>query len=112
MKKLLIFTSIVLMVPACSILTELTALTKCEFSFHSAQDPGICGIDINNRQSFTDFSFLDGQVIVRNVLKGTLPFNIRTILFQRSIPLGKHRSNTFTCFSKSKLTCSEIYEYG
>jgi len=76
MKRLLIFTSIVLMVPACSILTELTALTKCEFSFHSAQDPGVCGININNRQSFTDFSFLDGQVIIRNVLKGTLPFNI------------------------------------
>ena len=76
MKRLLIFTAIVIMIPACAILSELTALTKCEFSFHSAQDPLVCGIDVNSRQSFTDFSFLDGQKIAANILNGTLPFHI------------------------------------
>ena len=63
-------------IPGCSILSELTAFTKCEFSFHSAQDPSVCGIDISNRHSFSDFSFVDGQIIAGNILKGTLPFSI------------------------------------
>ena len=76
MRKLLIFTSILLIIPGCSILTELTAFTKCEFSFHSAQNPSVCGINVTNRRSFSDFSFLDGQKIAGNLLKGTLPFAI------------------------------------
>ena len=76
MRKLLIFTSILLLIPGCSILTELTAFTKCEFSFHSAQNPSVCGINVTNRSSFSDFSFLDGQKIAGNLLNGTLPFAI------------------------------------
>ena len=76
MRKLIIFTSTILLVSGCAILSELTALTKCEFSFHSAQDPSVCGIDISSRRSYSDFSFLDGQIIASNILKGTLPFAI------------------------------------
>jgi len=76
MRKLLIYTSILLLIPGCSILTELTAFTKCEFSFHSAQNPSVCGINVTNRSSFSDFSFLDGQKIAGNLLNGTLPFAI------------------------------------
>lgn len=76
MRRLLLYSSLLLMVPGCSILSELTALTKCEFSFHSAQDPSACGIDLSNRRSYSDFSFMDGQVIAGNLLKGTLPFGI------------------------------------
>ncbi len=76
LKRLLIFTSILLLVPGCSILSELTALTKCEFSFHSARNPSVCGIDMNNKHSYSDFSFMDGQTILGNLLRETLPFNI------------------------------------
>ncbi|MEN8229443.1 MAG: hypothetical protein ABFS38_14890 [Bacteroidota bacterium] len=75
-RRVLIFTSFLLLVPGCSILSELTAFSKCEFSFHSAQNPSVCGIDVNNSYSFSDFSFLDGQVILANLLKETLPFGI------------------------------------
>lgn len=76
MRKLIIFSSTILLVSGCAILSELTALTKCEFSFHSAQNPSVCGIDISGRHSYSDFSFLDGQIIASNILKGTLPFAI------------------------------------
>ena len=76
MRKLLIYAFILLLFPGCSILSELTALTKCEFSFHSAQNPSVCGIDISNRRSYSDFGLMDGQVIAGNLLKGTLPFGI------------------------------------
>ncbi len=76
MRKLLTFASIILIIQGCSILSELTAFTKCEFSFHSAQNPTVCGIDVSNRHSFSDFSFIDGQMIAANLLKGTLPFGI------------------------------------
>jgi len=76
MRRLLIYVSILLLFPGCSILSELTALTKCEFSFHSAQDPSACGIDISSRHSYSDFSFVDGQLIAGNLLRGTLPFGI------------------------------------
>ena len=76
MRKLLILISLIILVPGCALLTELTALTKCEFSFHSAQDPSVCGVNVSAKRSFSDFSFVDGQVIAANMLKGTLPFTI------------------------------------
>ncbi len=76
LKRLLIFTSILALVPGCSILSELTAFTKCEFSFHSAQNPSVCGIDMSNKHSFSDLRFMDGQVILGNLLKESLPFKI------------------------------------
>jgi hypothetical protein len=76
MKKIPVLLAIVLTLPGCALLSELTALTRCEFSFHSAQDPEISGIDVRSKHSFSDFSLLDGQLIVGNILNGTLPFAI------------------------------------
>lgn len=76
MRKLLILSLLAFLVPGCAILSELTALTKCEFSFHSAQDPTVCGVDVITNRSFTDFSFAEGQLVVASILKGTLPFSI------------------------------------
>ncbi len=74
---LTILVSFLLLGPqGCSILSELTALTKCEFSFHSAQDPSVCNIDITQRRSFSDFSLLDGQVILGSLMRESLPFAI------------------------------------
>ncbi len=76
MRKLLLLTSILMLLNGCSILTELTALTKCEFSFHSAEHPSVCRIPMGNKQAWSDLTFLEGQAIVSNIMKGTLPFEI------------------------------------
>lgn len=79
MKKLasiLIFSALL---TSCSVLEEIlsmAAITKCEFSFQSAQDPVISGIDVARVQSFTDLTFLDGQKVVANILQKKLPFGI------------------------------------
>ena len=61
---------------SCSVLSELSALKKCEFRLYSFQDPAVCGIDMSDRRSLSDFTFLDGQLIAANLLRGTLPFDI------------------------------------
>jgi len=76
MKKILVFTTILLVLSACSALSELTAFKKCEFRLYSFQDPAVCGIDISDRTSWSDFSFMDGQVIAANILRGVLPIDI------------------------------------
>ncbi len=69
------------MLASCSILEELVAIaaiTKCEFSFHSAQDPVLAGIDVMRVQSFSDLTFFDGQKALTNILQKKLPFGITT----------------------------------
>ncbi|MEX0987098.1 MAG: hypothetical protein WD052_06430 [Bacteroidales bacterium] len=76
MKRILAITMLFATLTGCSILAELTALKKCEFSFHSAQDPVVSGVDIMRVQSFSDLTFMDGQRIVSNILQKKLPFTI------------------------------------
>ena len=76
MKKYLIIVPLVITLSSCSVLTEMAALTKCEFSFHSATDPAVAGIDISRKTSWTDFNLLDGQKVVASIIQGTLPFEI------------------------------------
>jgi len=76
MKKIIAVAILFATLTGCSILSELTALTKCEFSFHSAQDPVISGIDIMKVQAFTDLTFMDGQRVLANLLQKKLPFGV------------------------------------
>lgn len=76
MRKLILIPLLLLLLNSCSILSELTALKSCEFRLYSFQDPSVCGIDMSDRQSPSDFTFLDGQRIAANLLRGTLPFEI------------------------------------
>jgi len=76
MKKLLLFASAVLLMNACSILTELAAFTKCEFRLHSLQEPEVCGIDVSRKSSWSDFSFMEGQAVAGQLLQKRLPFEI------------------------------------
>lgn len=76
MKKALILMFVLVSLSGCAILNELTALTKCEFRFHSARDPRLAGIDVMTKHAFSDFSFLDGQALVSNIIRGSLPFSI------------------------------------
>lgn len=76
LKKLLLFASLVLLLNACSILSELKALSKCEFRLHSLAEPSLCGVEVSQKSSWTDFSIMEGQMIARNLLSSTLPFDI------------------------------------
>jgi hypothetical protein len=76
MRKLLLFGTAILLFNACSALTELAALTKCEFRLRSLQDPEVCGIDISQHSSWSDFSFMEGQAVAGQLLQKRLPFEI------------------------------------
>lgn len=76
MKKVLMLIILASSLSGCGILSELTALTKCEFSFHSAKEPLVAGIDVMRVRSFSDLTFLDGQKVVTNILQKQLPFEI------------------------------------
>jgi hypothetical protein len=51
MKKIIAIFILFATLTSCSILSELTALSKCEFSFHSAEDPVVAGIDVMRIQN-------------------------------------------------------------
>jgi hypothetical protein len=76
MKNSIIFATLLLLLPGCAALNELTAFSKCEFSLYSMENPIIGGIEIGSKSDFTEFSFREGQVIVSHILRGTLPFTI------------------------------------
>jgi LEA14-like dessication related protein len=76
MKNLILFAALLLLLPGCAVLNELTAFSKCEFSLYSMENPIIGGVEIGSKSEFTEFSFREGQVIVSHILRGTLPFTI------------------------------------
>lgn len=76
MKKLIALLLVLTSLSGCSILSELTALSRCEFSFHSAQNPVVAGVDVMRIQTYSDLTFLDGQRLASNILQKRLPFGI------------------------------------
>lgn len=77
MRKIILFGSLALLMNACSILSELSALSKCEFRLHSLTEPRLCGVEVSQKRSWTDFNFMEGQQIARNLMSSTLPFDIK-----------------------------------
>jgi len=76
MRKILLFASTVLLLHGCSVFSEITALRKCEFRLHSLEEPRLCGIEVSQKRSWKDFSFLEGQQIAATLLNSSLPFEI------------------------------------
>ena len=76
MKKIAAIMGFALLLSGCAILNELTALTKCEFKFHSAENPVIAGINVSRINSYSDLSFMDGQRVVTTIMQRKLPFEI------------------------------------
>ncbi len=76
MKRILALALMFASFTGCSVLSELTALSKCEFSFHSAVDPVVAGVDVMRIRSYSDLTFLDAQRLVSNILQKKLPFDI------------------------------------
>lgn len=74
--KRILFIFFAVFFSGCSILSELTAIKKCEFSFHSAQEPVIAGINMMEVQSFSDLNFVQGQKLLSNIMQKKLPFGI------------------------------------
>lgn len=76
MRKLFLFAVVILLLNSCSMLSELVAFTKCEFRLQSLQEPEVCGINIDQKSSWSDFSFMEGQTLAAQVLQKRLPFEI------------------------------------
>lgn len=76
MRKILLYTTAILLLNSCSALSELVALTKCEFRLHSLQEPEACGIDLSRKSSWSDFTFMEAQSVAAHLLQKQLPFEI------------------------------------
>jgi len=62
----------------------MTALKKCEFRLISLQQPALCGIDVSQKRTWTDFNFMEGQVILAQLLNNSLPLEITVNLEVRN----------------------------
>ncbi|MCF8345884.1 MAG: hypothetical protein K9G38_01625 [Bacteroidales bacterium] len=93
MKKIWVLVLLSSLLSGCSILSELTALSKCEFSFHSAQDPVVAGIDVMRVQSFSDLTLMDGQRVASQLLQKRLPFGITANIEVRNPGITKAALN-------------------
>ena len=76
MKKIIPVLLILASLSGCSILSELTALSRCEYKFHSAQDPVIAGIDMTRVRDYSDLTFMDAQRVGASIIQKRLPFGI------------------------------------
>ena len=76
MRKILLLASMGLLLQGCAVFSEMSALRRCEFRLHSLESPRLCGIDISQKRSWKDFSFLEGQQIAATLLNSSLPFEI------------------------------------
>lgn len=72
----MLFAGVALLLNSCSSLTEFAAFTRCEFRLHSLQDLEICNIKASEKRTWTDFSYMEGQVIAGRVLNRSLPVEI------------------------------------
>ena len=91
MRKLLFFTTAILFLNSCSVLTEMLAFTKCEFRLHSLQEPETCGINLSHKSSWSDFSFMEGQAVVAHLLQKKLLFEITVNLEAMNPGTNRHR---------------------
>ena len=76
MRKLLLLTAVALLLNACSMFSELVAFTKCEFRLQSLRQPEVCGINISQKSSWSDFSLMEGQIMAAQLLQERFPFEI------------------------------------
>jgi len=78
MKKKLfigILIATVLSIQSCDILQQMITFTKCEFKMNSLTDTRLVGVDIQNKHSFSDLSFMDAANATKTFLSGELPLS-------------------------------------
>ncbi|MEN8123169.1 MAG: LEA type 2 family protein [Bacteroidota bacterium] len=63
---------------SCDILQQMVTFTKCEFKMNSLTNTKLVGMDIQNKNSFSDLSFIDAAKVTTTLLSGDLPltFNL------------------------------------
>ncbi len=76
MKKILSFLLPLILLSSCGIISNLSALSECEYRFHSASSPVVAGVNMSRINSYSDLSFAEGTVIVASILGGTLPLEL------------------------------------
>jgi len=78
MKKKLfigILVATVLSIQSCDILQQMVTFTKCEFKMNSLTDTRLVGVDIQNKHSFSDLSFMDAANATKTFFSGELPLS-------------------------------------
>lgn len=65
----------VLSFQSCDILQQMVTFTKCEFKMNSLTNTKLVGINIQNKKSFSDLSFLDAATATKTLLGGELPLS-------------------------------------
>lgn len=81
MKTKLLITALfisLIWLPSCDVLQQMATFTKCEFKMNSLTDTKLAGIDIQNKNSFSDLTFMDAANVTKTLLGGELPltFNL------------------------------------
>lgn len=60
---------------SCDILQQMVTFTKCEFKMNSLTDTKLVGMNIQNKNSFSDLSFMDAANVTKTLLGGELPLS-------------------------------------
>lgn len=79
MKKILIILSIFLVtLSSCSVIKQMTNISRLKFRLYNVSDFTINGINISNKASARDFNVFDSAQLLNSIAKGTLPvsFNL------------------------------------
>ena len=87
MRKLLLFSAVILLISSCSV-SKYAAFTRCEFRLNSLQDLEVCNVKASEKESWSDFSYMQGQVVVDRLLKESFPFEL-TVNIEARNPGGK-----------------------
>ncbi len=58
---------------SCDILQQLVTFTKCEFKMNSLSNASLANVQVQNKKSFKDLTFVDAANVTKSLLGGTLP---------------------------------------
>lgn len=76
--RLLVILILTVVLAGCSIFeqaSEMSRISRCEFRVFSVKDIDLAGIDIDNKDSFNDFSIFDIATISTVIATGKLPLS-------------------------------------
>lgn len=80
MKKRIVFYFILVIFffSSCSIVKQLTNISRLQFRLNSVSDFTVNGINISNKSSIRDFNIFDSAQLLNSIAKGSLPvsFNL------------------------------------
>lgn len=80
MRKLLIlFSAIVILMQGCTVLdqmSQLNTLAKCDFKFVEANHVTIAGVEMDDKQQWSDFSFQETLQLTMTLAKDEIPASL------------------------------------